>query len=129
MTVTIQLRRGTTDEWETTNPVLHNGEPGFDWQTDILKIGDGSTSWNDLPAIQGGSGIPGKSAYEVAVEEGFVGTVQEWLDSLVGEQGPVGEVSNADLTGAITTHVNDPLPHPAYDNIQTLTLVFENGLM
>lgn len=30
----------------------------------------------------GGQGTPGKSAYEIAVEHGFVGTVEEWLESL-----------------------------------------------
>ncbi|NEA19807.1 collagen-like protein [Streptomyces halstedii] len=35
--------------------------------------------------------VRGDSAYEVAVEAGFVGTVDEWLVSLVGEQGPRGE--------------------------------------
>ena len=30
---------------------------------------------------------PGKSAYEIAVENGFVGTEQEWLDSLKGKDG------------------------------------------
>lgn len=30
--------------------------------------------------------IKGKSAYEVALEHGFVGTEQEWLDSLKGEK-------------------------------------------
>lgn len=29
----------------------------------------------------------GKSAYEIAVENGFEGTVEEWLESLVGEDG------------------------------------------
>lgn len=32
----------------------------------------------------------GKSAYEIAVENGFVGTEQEWLQSLVGAQGQDG---------------------------------------
>lgn len=36
-------------------------------------------------------GPPGRSAYEVAVAEGFVGIEQEWLDSLVGPIGPVGK--------------------------------------
>lgn len=36
-------------------------------------------------------GAPGKSAYEVAVDNGFEGTEEEWLDSLVGPQGPQGE--------------------------------------
>ncbi|KAK9680633.1 Collagen triple helix repeat (20 copies) [Popillia japonica] len=32
----------------------------------------------------------GKSAYEVAVEEGYTGTVAEWLESLKGEKGDQG---------------------------------------
>ncbi|MGX9985855.1 phage upper tail fiber protein [Soonwooa purpurea] len=34
-----------------------------------------------------GSGSDGKSAYEIAVENGFVGTESEWLDSLKGDDG------------------------------------------
>lgn len=35
-------------------------------------------------------GTKGYSAYEVAVQQGFEGTVDEWLASLVGPQGPQG---------------------------------------
>ena len=35
----------------------------------------------------GDTGEDGASAYEVAVENGFVGTEEEWLESLVGPQG------------------------------------------
>lgn len=31
------------------------------------------------------NGIPGKSAYEIAVQNGFEGTEQEWLESLKGD--------------------------------------------
>lgn len=36
-------------------------------------------------------GDNGKSAYEIAVAHGYIGTEQEWLDSLKGLQGPQGE--------------------------------------
>ena len=35
----------------------------------------------------GGTGADGKSAYEIAVDNGFVGTEAEWLESLKGEDG------------------------------------------
>lgn len=38
----------------------------------------------------GGSGKDGKSAYEIAVDNGFEGTEEQWLESLKGEQGPQG---------------------------------------
>ena len=41
--------------------------------------------------VSGGSGgADGKSAYEIAVDNGFEGDEQAWLDSLVGERGPAG---------------------------------------
>lgn len=48
-------------------------------------------------------GPEGKSAYEVAVEEGFVGTEQEWLDSLAG-----------DGVSLLAAHVAAADPHPVY---------------
>ena len=39
---------------------------------------------------QGDPGVDGKSAYEVAVENGFEGTEQEWLDPLKGPKGDSG---------------------------------------
>ena len=40
--------------------------------------------------VEGHGFIQGKSAYEIAVENGFVGTEQEWLESLEGAPGPEG---------------------------------------
>lgn len=42
------------------------------------------------PGVQGIQGVQGESAYEVAVGDGFVGTVTEWLASLVGPPGSGG---------------------------------------
>ncbi len=41
--------------------------------------------------IQGPQGDPGKSAYQHAVDNGFEGTEQEWLESLKGPKGDKGE--------------------------------------
>ena len=41
--------------------------------------------------IQGIPGETGPSAYDLAVEEGFEGTLEEWLENLVGPQGPPAE--------------------------------------
>ena len=38
----------------------------------------------------GGAGQPGKSAYEIAVEQGFEGDEQAWLESLKGDKGDPG---------------------------------------
>lgn len=45
----IQLRRDTKARWEQFNPILLEGEEGFELDTDQYKIGDGIHNWNDLP--------------------------------------------------------------------------------
>jgi hypothetical protein len=49
-----QLRRGKKATWETKNPILAKGEPGFETDTFGLKIGDGITPWIELPYISKG---------------------------------------------------------------------------
>ncbi|MGW8876395.1 collagen-like triple helix repeat-containing protein [Streptomyces mirabilis] len=44
--------------------------------------------------------VRGDSAYEVAVEAGFVGTVAQWLASLVGPRGPKGDTGATGPQGA-----------------------------
>jgi len=48
MAVKIQLRRDTSTNWSSINPVLDLGEPGFEIDTNKLKLGDGISAWNDL---------------------------------------------------------------------------------
>ena len=48
--------------------------------------------------VQGPKGDPGKSAYQVAVDNGFVGTEDEWLASL--KQGPKGDQGEPGKQGA-----------------------------
>lgn len=50
-------------------------------------------------------GVEYDSAYDVAVANGYEGTVSEWLDSLVGEQGEQGEQGPA---GEMSASVYDP---------------------
>lgn len=47
----IKFKRGKSTSWTTKNLLLEAGEPGFETDTKRLKIGDGSTLWNDLPYI------------------------------------------------------------------------------
>lgn len=50
----------------------------------------GEVLGNPLPVPAGIPGGPGPSAYQVAVAAGFVGTVSEWLASLIGPPGGPG---------------------------------------
>lgn len=44
----------------------------------------------ELEETGGGNGADGKSAYDIAVKNGFEGTEAEWLESLKGEDGAAG---------------------------------------
>lgn len=44
-----QMRRGTPALWASRNPILAEGEEGYETDTGRRKVGDGITRWNDLP--------------------------------------------------------------------------------
>ncbi|MGW6741655.1 hypothetical protein ACWGDX_13165 [Streptomyces sp. NPDC055025] len=101
---------------------------GWLWEVDVQPLrGRRTTFWADIrgndgatihldslvpmPAPGGGPGPgpAGESAYEVAVDEGFDGTVSEWLASLIGpagatgpqgDPGPKGDTGPQGATGA-----------------------------
>lgn len=55
---------------------------------EVVEIHDEGPQGAQGPAGAGGApGADGRSAYQVAVDSGFVGTEQEWLESLVGGGG------------------------------------------
>lgn len=55
MTTRIKFRRDTAANWTAEDPVLALGEPGFEQDTNKLKIGDGETAWADLDYTSGGA--------------------------------------------------------------------------
>lgn len=46
-----QIKRGQSAAWASVNPVLRVGEPGFEIDTNKLKIGNGVDAYNDLPYL------------------------------------------------------------------------------
>lgn len=61
MAIQIQFRRGTASEWTSVNPVLAEGEMGIETDTNLFKIGNGTTTWTNLPygGLRGYSGSSG----------------------------------------------------------------------
>ena len=102
----------------TTVPVtLHIRPSGFvaDGDTPIPPTPDLYTQLlKKLSEMQtGANGKDGRSAYEIAIENGFVGTAAEWLESLKGMNGVDGKdgKDGADgLPGKDGTNGKDGLP-------------------
>lgn len=101
MDTTFQLRRGTTAQWVSVNPVLKSGEPGYEIDTGQYKLGNGGARWLELPYFLNEDGVAALIGAAVLPGGGLV----------------------------IETHVNDLTPHPVYDDIVSMTLLFENGLL
>jgi hypothetical protein len=87
----IQFRKGTAQTWANTNPVLASGEPGFDVNNYILKIGNGLSHWNDLLPIGGGdlnvlaqepNGFVNTTSSNLSVDFGNVNTIGSGLFTL-----------------------------------------------
>lgn len=55
---TIKFRRGESLQWRQVDPILENGEPGFERDTGRLKIGNGSSKWSELPYLESDSDDP-----------------------------------------------------------------------
>ena len=66
----IQVRRDTAANWTSVNHTLAAGETGFETDTRLTKVGDGSTAWTSL-------------AY-VAIPDGVVTTAKLAADASIG---------------------------------------------
>lgn len=82
ISTTFRLKRGTAARWAELNPILDQGEPGFVYDQNLLKIGDGVTPWNELPCIQGQTGIMNFDTMEDFPENGREDLIYKAADEL-----------------------------------------------
>jgi hypothetical protein len=61
-------------------------------------------------SLAGAGALKGKSAYELAVEMGFEGTEQQWLDSLAGGETAKDEEVDSMLDGVFGSPEEDIVP-------------------
>ena len=69
MSTRMQQRRGTADQWTIANPVLAEGEFGWESDTNNFKIGDGINNWSDLEYFQDTAAIGGSLEDYVPITE------------------------------------------------------------
>ena len=89
---------------------LQNGKDGFSpkVRAEQMKSGvvitivdaDGETSATLHNGANGEKGTDGKSAYQIAVEQGYQGSESDWLSSLKGDKGNTGAKGNPGQDGA-----------------------------
>lgn len=91
----IQIRRDTAANWTSSNPVLADGEIGWERDTNQFKVGNGTTDWNSLSygGIKGDTGPQG--------EQGDPGpTGATGPTGPAGDTGPTGPAGAAGADGA-----------------------------
>ena len=84
--IQFQFRRGTAAEWVAANPTLAQGEMGIETDTNLFKIGNGTSAWNSLAygGLQGATGPAGSSG----------------IDGATGATGPAGSIGATGPIGA-----------------------------
>jgi hypothetical protein len=99
MAYRIILRRDSSTNWESNDPVLLSGEPGYETDTGKLKIGDGSSLWSSLDYYHGTTGPTGETGSQ-------------------GSTGPTGNTGSQGVTGP--TGAGSTGPNTFYGN-QTIS--------
>jgi hypothetical protein len=68
-------------------------------QLELLKGEKGDSGQDGIDGTNGINGLNGLSAYQIAIDNGFDGTEQEWLESLKGKDGLPGEAGSSGQSG------------------------------
>ena len=100
----INQRRDTEAQWAFENPVLHQGEVGWETDTRKAKLGDGTTPWNDLEYAVASSGgdvasVNGKTGV-VVLDKTDIGLGN--VDNTADADKPVSAATAAAISAAIS---------------------------
>lgn len=98
-----KLRRSLASDWNAKNPVLADGEPGYEKDTHLLKVGDGFTPWVDLPYT----------------------TPTSYIQTLIDQA--LSDIGAGTGSAELLAHISDTTPHPEYDDGPSLLLLYENA--
>lgn len=125
MATRIKLRRGTSLQWSSANPILSLGEFGYETNTARFKIGDGITPWNELDyneqiiTLTGDASGSGNGLIQVTVHDdshnhttatlpNFTEDVQDVVGAMLSGNTEDGlDVTYDDETGKLNFNVDD----------------------
>ena len=68
----IQLKKDTSEAWRINNPVLLDGEAGYESDTNLMKVGDGIHRWLELDYTNSGATAIASTA-NYAINAGALG--------------------------------------------------------
>lgn len=98
ISVRFEIRRDSSANFASQNPVLLNGEPAWETDTDKMKFGNGSTPYNSLPYFAPASGVQSLEPADTSVVVGGTGSAPtvrtNTLDVLATQHPAVAAWSN-----------------------------------
>jgi hypothetical protein len=102
MATRIKLRRDTAANWLAQNPILAQGETGFETDSRAMKLGDGATHWADLKyAVTGDLKVTDDTIHgdmSVSLSSG-IGNRENWILLTQANYGDVQYPDDAESTG------------------------------
>jgi hypothetical protein len=109
MATRIQVRRGTTSQWNTADPVLNEGEIGYNNTLGQIKVGDGESNWSELDYLVNSSSLgTSLGSYILDTEKSSIDGVAE-LDGSKNILAPAGIIFEGTANDHETTlSVTDP---------------------
>ena len=144
MATLIQIRRGTSSQWSSANPVLASGELAVSTDLEKIKIGDGSSTWSNLlyinltPAeIQ--SAIDSSVSSVLDGAPALLDTLNELAAALGDDENFASTITNSladklDISTASSTYLTQANAASSYDAIgsasaaQTSAEAYADGL-
>jgi len=111
----IAIRRGPKSDWESANPVLNSGEFGFDTTSNLIKIGNGFNTWQELSVLAMVNPVvlseDAEFTNKITVRSPIVDFKQ------VGDVGiltvPEGYMFSIDTMEVLTTSISEPAAAPS----------------
>lgn len=109
-TAILRHRRDVSSAWTSNNPILEEGQLGFETDTVLYKLGDGVTQWNGLPYAQVAP-IPLGDLTDVVVAAPVAGDSliydgADWVNDTAPGNQQAYQLAASDLTTALTTGTN-----------------------
>jgi len=132
----VQIRRDSISNWTSNNPVLLEGELGYELEIpNKFKFGDGINAWNDLPDYQGsdgstilfggsdplvGQGKDGDLFIQTTSQEVWAKSSGTWsvIGNLGGPTGATGPTGPTGATGpaGLSIYSGSGVPSPSLGN-------------
>ena len=112
-TIRYKLRNDTGTNWTSKNPILAQGEPGYDSTENRFKVGNGVDTWNDLPYLKDDDTIvPAGTSYTHPSYTARTGQPTTAQSPVFGGSFTVSQVTS-DSTGHVTGMTNRTITIPS----------------